>query len=207
MFDYRENLDLVRRYQVGDAAAGGRIVTLNERLVYNMAHRYRAHAGLLEFEDLVQEGRIALLYAARKFQPERGWQFSTYAIHWIRGAISRAVKEEALATQRPYPVRPCAQRTSPSADLIADARDEMQDRHDRIFAARMLTCHDRLFAAQMLDGLDSPTERAVIEIRYGLGGRPPGTLSAVGETLGISRAGVRQIEARALRKLRAMALG
>ena len=85
-----EEKALVRRVADGDKQAEDELVSRNLRLVLDVARRYKTPGASLE--DLVQEGTIGLIKAARKFDPERGFRFSTFAHWWIRQAISRFVK-------------------------------------------------------------------------------------------------------------------
>ncbi len=88
-----EELELAKRIQQGDIAARDALVEANMRLVINIAKNYNTH--LLPFEDLVQEGAIGLMTAAERFDASRGFRFSTYATHWIRQSISRALDNKA----------------------------------------------------------------------------------------------------------------
>jgi RNA polymerase sigma-32 factor len=80
--DREEELALARRYQAGDRQAGDRLVAAHLRSVVKMAHRYRGYG--LYLSDLIAEGNIGLLEAARRFEPDRGLRFLTYARYWIR---------------------------------------------------------------------------------------------------------------------------
>lgn len=75
----------------GDQDARRRLVEANMRLVISIARRYRCAE--LPLEDLIQEGAIGLITAAERFDPALGYRFSTYATHWIRQAISRALEK------------------------------------------------------------------------------------------------------------------
>src|SRR5438309_4395427 len=99
---WAENETLAVRYQHGDAAAGERLLELNEPLVQSIASRAigRAHYGM-EREDLLQEGRLGLLHAARKFDPSRGCCFSTSAATWVRHWIGRAIEEQSRLIRIP----------------------------------------------------------------------------------------------------------
>lgn len=83
----------------GDEAAKRRLVESNMRLVINIAKNYRSKSVFLE--DLIQEGAIGLMQAIERFDPERGYRFSTYASHWIRQAIGRALDNKAKAIRLP----------------------------------------------------------------------------------------------------------
>jgi RNA polymerase primary sigma factor len=87
-----EEVEVARRAVAGDAEALERLVCANLRFVVSEAKRWRGRG--LAIEDLIAEGNVGLLTAARKFDPERGFKFISYAVHWIRQAILKA-----LATQ------------------------------------------------------------------------------------------------------------
>jgi RNA polymerase primary sigma factor len=88
----REEAELARRARAGDEKAFRTLIENNLRLVISVAKRYQGMG--LSFEDLIQEGNLGLLKAAERFDPERGNRFSTYAIHWIRQGVQRAVVEK-----------------------------------------------------------------------------------------------------------------
>ena len=98
-----EEITLGRRVADGDEEALHRMVEANLRLVVAVAKRYR-HEGI-GMLDLVQEGNIGLLRAAQKFDYRKGYRFSTYAIWWIRQAVSRAVANQAYAIRVPVHIQ------------------------------------------------------------------------------------------------------
>ena len=98
-----DELELGRRIAAGDGQALQRMVEANLRLVIAVAKRYR-HEGI-DLQDLVQEGNIGLLRAAQKFDYRKGYRFSTYAIWWIRQAVSRAVSNQAHAIRVPVHIQ------------------------------------------------------------------------------------------------------
>ena len=97
-----EEQDLARRVQAGDREAEKRLVEANLRLVVRIARRY-LHRGL-SLLDLIEEGNVGLLHAARKFQADRGTRFSTYATWWIRQAVVRALANQARTIRLPVHV-------------------------------------------------------------------------------------------------------
>ncbi|HYB71426.1 MAG TPA: sigma-70 family RNA polymerase sigma factor [Candidatus Bathyarchaeia archaeon] len=93
---------LARRVQAGEAEAERQLVEANLRLVVKIARRY-LHRGL-SLLDLIEEGNVGLLHAARKFRPDRGARFSTYATWWIRQAVVRALANQARTIRLPVHV-------------------------------------------------------------------------------------------------------
>lgn len=89
LLTHEEEIDLGRRAREGDETARSELIEKNLRLVIPVAKKYRGMG--LPFGDLIQEGNIGLMRAADKFDPEKGFRFSTYATWWIRQAIQRAV--------------------------------------------------------------------------------------------------------------------
>ncbi len=98
----QEEQDLARRVQAGDGEAERHLVEANLRLVVAIARRY-LHRGL-SLLDLIEEGNVGLLHAARKFRPDRGTRFSTYATWWIRQAVVRALANQARTIRLPVHV-------------------------------------------------------------------------------------------------------
>ena len=89
LLTHAEELDLSRRAIAGDGRARQRLIEKNLRLVVSVAKKYRGYG--LPFEDLIQEGNIGLMKAVEKYDPDRGFRFSTYATWWIRQAVQRSV--------------------------------------------------------------------------------------------------------------------
>ena len=81
---------LALKFAAGDKKAKDQLVTANLRLVVMAAKRYMTKTRL-PFDDLIQEGNIGLMRAVDTYDPTKGWRFSTYAMHWIKQGISRAV--------------------------------------------------------------------------------------------------------------------
>lgn len=94
-----EEIELTRAVQRGNQAARQRLIESNMRLVINIAKTYRNRA--IPFEDLIQEGAIGLIQATQRFDPEKGFRFSTYATHWVRQAIGRAIDNKSKAIRLP----------------------------------------------------------------------------------------------------------
>ncbi|HEX2548487.1 MAG TPA: RNA polymerase sigma factor RpoS [Gammaproteobacteria bacterium] len=97
-----EEITLGRRVQKGDAAARKKMIESNLRLVVKIARRYYKRG--IEFLDLIEEGNLGLLRAVEKFDPERGFRFSTYATWWIRQSIERAIMNQSRTIRLPIHV-------------------------------------------------------------------------------------------------------
>jgi len=236
---------LIARAQQGDAAARERLIRANLRLVFSVAHRFRCR--MLGLEDLVQEGIIGLITAVERFDLTRGCRLSTYATHWIRQAITRAIEQNDRLIRLPVhagaelrKVHRAAKdlqqslKREPSVDDLAHACDLSPERIQHLLDSSMEpislealiggesdaplldftadqrsadpaddTVHEEgMESLQRLLDLLRPRERLVLTARYGLDGSKPSSLRDLSEQVGMSREGVRQIEARALKKLR-----
>jgi RNA polymerase primary sigma factor len=99
LLTHEEEIDLARRTREGDPRARSELIERNLRLVIPVAKKYRGMG--LPFGDLIQEGNIGLMKAADKFDPEKGFRFSTYATWWIRQAIQRAVADKGRTIRVP----------------------------------------------------------------------------------------------------------
>ncbi|MCW5937096.1 MAG: sigma-70 family RNA polymerase sigma factor [Fimbriimonadaceae bacterium] len=126
-----EEMTLTRAAQAGCSDSRKRIVEANMRLVVNIAKGYRHRS--ISLEDLVQEGAIGLLQAIDRFDPEKGFRFSTYATHWIKQAIARAITGKTSAIRLPAHVSQALRRvererqiavqqlgTEPSCEQLAE---------------------------------------------------------------------------------------
>jgi RNA polymerase primary sigma factor len=99
LLTHQEEIDLSKRARKGDKAARKRLIEKNLRLVVSIAKKSRGRG--LSFEDLIQEGNIGLMNAVGKFDPDRGFRFSTYATWWIRQAVLRAVADKGRTIRVP----------------------------------------------------------------------------------------------------------
>ena len=126
LLTHEEEIDLSRRVRAGEKQAREKLIEKNLRLVVSVAKKYRGMG--LPFGDLIQEGNIGLMKAVEKFDPDRGFRFSTYATWWIRQAVQRAVANKgriirvprrrwgvAATTRSPQRLHPPGRSTTPRA--------------------------------------------------------------------------------------------
>src|ERR671914_617997 len=99
LLTHAEEIDLSKRAKAGDKGARQRLIEKNLRLVVSVAKKYRGQG--LPFEDLIQEGNIGLMRAVEKFDPDKGFRFSTYATWWVRQAVQRAVADKGRTIRIP----------------------------------------------------------------------------------------------------------
>ncbi|HTE20746.1 MAG TPA: sigma-70 family RNA polymerase sigma factor, partial [Armatimonadota bacterium] len=112
-----EEVTLAREIQAGCIESKQRMVEANLRLVISIAKRYRCRG--LSFEDLVQEGILGLMAAITRFDPDKGYRFSTYATHWIRQAIGRAIDNHGRLIRLPSHISDALRKLERSRSLMA----------------------------------------------------------------------------------------
>lgn len=240
-----EEAELITRAQRGDRPAQERLINANLRLIYRIARRYRCRS--YSHEDLVQEGIVGLMQAIDRWDPERGCRLSTYAVHWIRQAIARAVEQNdrlihvplqaTVDLRRLVRLREDLERVlgrTPNEGELADAVGLSEDRvrqllgtiEDAISLEALVGGDEDTSLMELAEDPDAlnpedgalmgeyremlrllvgglrPRERWVVEERFGFDGRHPQTLEEISRQLQVSRERVRQIEARAIQKLR-----
>ena len=213
-----EEIELARKILEGGtpgAIAKRKLVQANLRLVVSIAKKYVGR-GML-FLDLIQEGNLGLIRAAEKFDHERGFKFSTYATWWIRQAITRAIADQARTIRIPVHMvetinklkkvtRRLAQEPLSLETPIGKEEDSRLGDfiEDKEADAPIKTVASELLREDLAEVLCtlSPRERDVLRLRFGMDDGRQRTLEEVGQLFGVTRERIRQIEAKALRKLR-----
>ncbi|ADO46220.1 RNA polymerase, sigma 70 subunit, RpoD subfamily [Hydrogenobacter thermophilus TK-6] len=275
-----EEKEVARRAKEGDQEAFRKLVESNLRFVINIAKQYLGYG--LPLSELIAAGNHGLIEAAKRFDPDRGVKFISYAVWWIRQAIMQALSQQTGAVRIPLKQAHVINRIGsiysrlfrelerePTPEEVAieyskeilsrelerelgrkPTKDEVEQRfkkegfkispeevekclqvcriplsldapvgeNEDTFFVDFLSQHgtadveERIInevlekeIGDMLDRLPEK-ERRVIELRFGLRGEEPRTLREIGDILNISRERVRQLETRALRKLRNMAM-
>jgi RNA polymerase primary sigma factor len=198
-----------RQAAQGDEAARQRLVSANLRFVIMMARRYRDRG--VPLEDLVNEGNLGLIRAAGRFDPDRGVRFVSYAAWWIRHAILTAVRDNGSLIRVPH--SRSGNRTQISWRTISldspvggdeDAEtlgSRLEDRSAPRPEEALVSASLKNDVGSVLAGL-SDREAGILNDRYGITRGTQTSLREVCGRYGLSKERVRQIEKRAMRKIR-----
>lgn len=246
--DRSKETKLWQKAQKGDKRAEGELLKMHLRLVVPIAKRYLKRG--LELMDLIEEGNLGLLQAVQRFDPKKGFRFSTYAVHWIEQYIKRCVDEQLSTIKLPAHAwdnlrswmrtwdklklelgrEPTLKEMSIKLNLserqVRSVLDSMSaaygvdslsvsmneeedsslenvipDAPDANPDTKMLLQSTNALMLSILNEL-SQRERDVLIMRFGVDRQEPYTLMEVAQKFGISRERVRQIEERAIAKVR-----
>lgn len=164
-----QEVHYARLVQQGDAAARAKMIESNLRLVVKIARRYYNRG--MEFLDLIEEGNLGLLRAVEKFDPERGFRFSTYATWWIRQTIERAIMNQTRTIRLPiHVVRELNTYLSAARDLLKknDHEPSYQEIADAVHVPvedvkNMLDLNEHVISLDSIAGGDNGSGRSLLD--------------------------------------------
>lgn len=240
LLTHEEEIDLARKIQKGDEEARRKMILCNLKLVITIAKSYMTYR--IPFLDLVEEGNLGLIKAVSRFDPERGYRFSTYASWWIKQAIVRAISNYSRTIRIPIHIFQLMTKYVAMEKELASLSVESKAERLKISPKKCRMIEELIKNIKALDlassidtftqlsksvEAESPSnpeqiilqqieyehlaglmerlsdrERLILKVRYGFDDGEPHTLAETGEVMKVSRERVRQLEMRALRKLK-----
>lgn len=241
-----EEIEISKRIENGDETAKEQMINANLRLVVSSAKRY-IHGSGMSFLDLIQEGNTGLIKAVDKYDYHKGYKFSTYAVWWIRQAVTRAIADQSKTIRLPVHIREIMAKinkytrkyvfengTNPSISEISEQIGLNIDKTEKIIQLYSDTVSletpigeeedsslgdfisdknvheqfdytEKQMMAEDVDNalsLLSDREQRILRLRFGFVDGRSYTLEEVGQEFNVTRERIRQIESKALRKLR-----
>ena len=241
-----EEVEIAKRILTGDEMAKETMINSNLRLVVSVAKRY-VRGSKLTLLDLIQEGNLGLIKAVDKFDYKKGFKFSTYAMWWIRQAITRAIADQGRTIRIPVHMKERMNKLTkasrkflsdtgrdPTTEELADILDLPEERVENIvqlygdtisldtpigeeedavlmnFVADdempgIFSSVEQVMLGKELDDVLSiltDREQRILRLRFGFDEGKIWTLEEVGKEFNVTRERIRQIEAKALRRLR-----
>ena len=186
-----EERALSERIKEGDDKALDKLVTSNLRFVVSLARQYSMKTDDVSIDDLISEGNIALMMAARKWNPEKEPHFVSYAVHDVKRAMLQAVSQQDNTVTLDAPAHQGQTNTrgdmqKAGKPMTDDATEDGENSQSLALAMRYLD--DR--------------EKTIIKSFYGIGTEDTRTMAEIGEEMGLKRERVRQIRKTAERKIR-----
>ncbi len=235
-------ITISRKVRTGDLAARQEMIRCNLRLVVSVARQYDGQG--LSILDIIEEGNIGLMRAVERFDPDMECRFSTYAVHWIKQSIRRALLEKVKNIRVPAYMAELVSRWKKFArdnphvtdvaeivkvlrlpkenikliqrimrtslinganldtEMVGDLSSFFEDTHATADPEGRLTNREDVELIQSRLNLLTKREAEVLRYRYGIDDYPIMTLEEIGKVFSLTRERVRQIEAKALKKLR-----
>lgn len=203
-----EERTLATKAVSGDESAVKKHVEANLRFVVLAAQKYKKSK--LQMEDIIAEGNIGLIKAARKFNPQMGTRFITYAAWWVRAEIEKAIRETSIGIR--FPANKYKEMEDPkwnilSLDIPLNPIDAEISLKDIVVDKYNPSPEEDFIKNETIDSVRkalkklSLKERYILERRFGFDGCKPASLEQVGRELGFCKERIRQIQKQSMEKL------